>query len=960
MPTFYDSNGKPYALSIEIGRGGEGTVFYCPNDLSLVAKVYHEPIDEEKAEKLRWMAANKNDGLLKIAAWLIDTLHEQPNGKIVGFLMPNVKAKEIHELYSLKSRRVHFPEATWQFLIHTAANVARAFYVLHKNDHIMGDVNHGNCVVLADGTVKLIDCDSYSIKTDKIRYICDVGVATHLAPELQGIDLSEVEREKKHDNFGLAVIIFQLLFLGRHPFAGNYLGAEDKSLEDCIREHRFAYGNQSVTNVKQPPGTLSLSQVSPRLAIMFTKAFMTENRPEAREWIEALDDLSKVLKQCTAHIGHFYFEELTACPWCGIESQTGLILFPFISNENGEKGFNIFTVESLLASLEVPRNLPAKPFKPKVLPPPSKEALDLQNTAKNRIASFVVLHFLLVLIWTVLGGAASGIALGIFLGFGFYFINQKLAKDTHEKLDLELNEARQNWIKLENDWKNNKDQNLLENDLGLVRGKINQYQSLQQEKYNETKQLTDASFQYQLKQHLSSAYLEKAKIFGIKDEDLKGFKRYGLVTAADINESRMNSFGLDIKTKDLLIRWRRKLESDFNFDPKIPLPEVAKNRFEIEWTEKRRKIEKDIEQLLAVVRLGSTTLRQKQEQIMAKAETFAQKLSQAESNFAVVGKDGQLAAALILITVLIPTFGSLFQSASSTKVDYNAKSKTVVSTVANTANAAAKVVTNRPFDTNAYSEPDFKVNEKITDSVIDEMSANDRLKSAKVLYNQSLPLIEQKNYKRAESKLSLGVRLVNYETRILYKYADVLYNLQRYDDSVSQLKELLQIDSANETAQLLLGANYMKLNKNEEAQNIFISVLGNNPNSFEALFNLAMVSQSTKDKRLADGYFQGAIALKPNDVEAHYQYGLYLSEHNNKEGATTQYEILLDLDKTKAEKLRKIIKINPNQKDKVVTITTTSNGSGNGIGSGNGSGSYVISSADDDPPPPIKKPTPKN
>ena len=257
------------------------------------------------------MAANQNDGLLKIAAWIVDTLHDQ-NGKTVGFVMPNVKAKEIHELYSLKSRRVHFPEATWQFLLHTAANVARAFYSLHKNDHIMGDVNHGNCVVLGDGTVKLIDCDSYSIKTDKLRYRCEVGVATHLAPELQGLDLSEVERENKHDNFGLAVIIFQLLFLGRHPFSGNYLGAEDKSLEDCIRERRFAYGNEEFTQVKQPPGTLSLSQVSLRVAMMFDRAFMTEDRPEPREWIEALEDLSSNLKQCVAHIGHYYFQELTA------------------------------------------------------------------------------------------------------------------------------------------------------------------------------------------------------------------------------------------------------------------------------------------------------------------------------------------------------------------------------------------------------------------------------------------------------------------------------------------------------------------------------------------------------------------------------------------------------------------------------------------------------------------------
>ena len=125
MPTFYDSHGQSYVLTNQIGRGGEGTVFFCPNDLSLVAKIYHAPVDGEKAEKLRWMAENKNEQLLKVAAWIVDTLHDAPNGKTVGFLMPNVRAKEIHELYSLKSRRVHFPEATWQFLVHTAANVAR-------------------------------------------------------------------------------------------------------------------------------------------------------------------------------------------------------------------------------------------------------------------------------------------------------------------------------------------------------------------------------------------------------------------------------------------------------------------------------------------------------------------------------------------------------------------------------------------------------------------------------------------------------------------------------------------------------------------------------------------------------------------------------------------------------------------------------------------------------------------
>ena len=129
MLTFYDSQRNAYELDDQIGRGGEGTVYAC-DDFEMVAKIYHEPITEEKAEKLRWMAQNKNEHLLKIAAWVIDVLYDETGGKVVGFLMPNVNAKEIHELYSLKSRRVHFPQATWHFLLNTAANVSRAFYSL--------------------------------------------------------------------------------------------------------------------------------------------------------------------------------------------------------------------------------------------------------------------------------------------------------------------------------------------------------------------------------------------------------------------------------------------------------------------------------------------------------------------------------------------------------------------------------------------------------------------------------------------------------------------------------------------------------------------------------------------------------------------------------------------------------------------------------------------------------------
>lgn len=371
MLTYYDSQNKPVKLLKELGRGGEGAVYSCADE-TLVGKIYHEKITDEKAEKLLWMAENSTPQLLKTTAWVAEVLKDKPDGKVVGFLMPKIRAKEIHELYAPKSRRVHFPDATWHFLIHTATNLARAFHNLHKDGHVMGDVNQGNCVVTADGTVKLIDCDSYGIKTADKAYACEVGVTTHIPPELQGKNLRNVIRTENHDNFGLAVIIFQLLFLGRHPFAGNYLGAEDKSLEEAIRQHLFVYGKDAeAKKVVRPPGTLPLSAVSPQIAELFEQAFSelfehafssTNVRPKPRQWVESLEHLAENLQQCLLNPGHVFYSkfssEFSLCPWCEIEGNTGLMLFPFSVSMNAlnkkyERDFDAATVEKLIQSFNV-------------------------------------------------------------------------------------------------------------------------------------------------------------------------------------------------------------------------------------------------------------------------------------------------------------------------------------------------------------------------------------------------------------------------------------------------------------------------------------------------------------------------------------------------------------------------------------------------------------------------------
>ena len=102
--------------------------------------------------------------------------------------MPKITGhKQAFILYSPKLRLQEFPTASWQFLIRSAANAARAFAVVHESGHVIGDVNHGNLFVGGNATVRLIDCDSYQITINGSRWFCEVGMPTHQPPELQNV-----------------------------------------------------------------------------------------------------------------------------------------------------------------------------------------------------------------------------------------------------------------------------------------------------------------------------------------------------------------------------------------------------------------------------------------------------------------------------------------------------------------------------------------------------------------------------------------------------------------------------------------------------------------------------------------------------------------------------------------------------------------------------------------------------
>ncbi|EFG1984198.1 helix-hairpin-helix domain-containing protein [Escherichia marmotae] len=332
--TLYTATGECVTPDRELGKGGEGAVYDIEEFVDSVAKIYHTPPPALKQDKLAFMAATVDAQLLNYVAWPQATLHAGRGGKTIGFMMPKVSGKEpIHMIYSPAHRRQSYPHCAWDFLLYVARNIASSFATIHEHGHVVGDVNQNSFMVGRDSKVVLIDSDSFQINANGTLHLCEVGVSHFTPPELQSLpSFVGFERTVNHDNFGLALLIFHVLFGGRHPYSGVPLIPEaGNALETDIAHFRYAYASDSQQRgLKPPPRSIPLSILPTHIEALFQQAFTESGvataRPTAKTWVAAFDSLRQQLKKCTVSAMHIYPDHLTDCPWCALDNQ-GVIYF---------------------------------------------------------------------------------------------------------------------------------------------------------------------------------------------------------------------------------------------------------------------------------------------------------------------------------------------------------------------------------------------------------------------------------------------------------------------------------------------------------------------------------------------------------------------------------------------------------------------------------------------------------
>lgn len=312
-----------------IASGGEGRIYPIAQDSSLVAKIYHRPTDED-GDKLTVMFSMPPDAPIAepghaSIAWPIDLLHTVGGReKIVGFVMPRVnKVKPVHTFYTPKTRREQKPLFNYLYLHRTARNLASAVNALHIRGYVIGDVNESNILVTDTALVTLVDTDSFQVRDPYTGYVyrCPVGKPEFTPPELQGQTFRDIDRSPEHDLFGLAVLIFQLLMEGTHPFSGVYLGSDEPpSVEARIRSGHFPTGTKRIP-YRPMPAAPPFEMLHPRLQQMFVRCFEEGHgnpgaRPDAKTWVSAIREAEDALVTCSKNSQHKYGNHLSRCPWC--------------------------------------------------------------------------------------------------------------------------------------------------------------------------------------------------------------------------------------------------------------------------------------------------------------------------------------------------------------------------------------------------------------------------------------------------------------------------------------------------------------------------------------------------------------------------------------------------------------------------------------------------------------------
>ncbi|ASQ06004.1 helix-hairpin-helix domain-containing protein [Sinorhizobium meliloti] len=596
MTVVVSSDGRRLTLGGLLAKGGEGAVHHIVEAPDLVAKIYLRGKAGDRREKVEAMVSARLHLTTSFVAFPVDTLKTQ-RGEFLGFTMKKVNGfKSVHDLYGPASRKSEFPTADANFLVRAAINLARAIASVHATGCVIGDINHSGVLVSEKALVTLIDSDSFQFRSQSKLYRCLVGVPEYTPPELQGALLDRTDRMPNHDNFGLAVLLFQLLFLGRHPFAGRYRGKGDMDIRKAIGEGRFAYSERRAETMMEPPPYVpALDDYGKEVARAFETAFRlpakhTNGRPLASEWVTLLTSVEAGLKTCAADRAHSYAGSLSSCPWCSIERSMGRSLFAAQYSPTAP----IMDIGQLLTAI---RGIPApgKPPEPEKIVEPllSLAVSPAGQQARSERRVTVVVGIIAIIIGLYLMTSVQGFwGSALVAGAGFMTLRsldlKRAFATNHASAQSGWEAERKTWIAHAGPGKFEERRNHY---LNLATA----HSELPAQEQAKLKALEQKKRQLQMQKHMESHLIERAKIPKIGAGRKATLASFGFEDAWDVMQrpiTNVPGFGPSLAAD--VMGWARSVERKFVFNNAIPTDPQAIQQIKAEIGKKRAEFEREL------------------------------------------------------------------------------------------------------------------------------------------------------------------------------------------------------------------------------------------------------------------------------------------------------------------------------------------------------------------------------
>jgi DNA-binding helix-hairpin-helix protein with protein kinase domain len=315
--------------------GGQAAVYGVIGEDDLVVKLYRDapdPDQQRRVERMLRIAPLGPQNLEGVGrpdlAWPTAPARSA-DGDFLGYAMRRFGEPEHVRLIGLFTRAQRlrlFPgRVDWRFLIGVTWNLAFMTARMHREGLVVGDFSSNNVVVDRDGLVTFLDCDSIAFTDpDTGEYFpCLMQTADYCAPERH----TDGPATPASDDFALAILIYQLLTAGNHPFGGV---PHESHSQSTVRDNIAASCSYVVRpeHVVVPKNVIDPGVLPPALLDLARRAFGPGTaepaaRPTAEEWLGALEHERSRTQTCTARPLHKYGSHLTGCPWCEQIARTG-------------------------------------------------------------------------------------------------------------------------------------------------------------------------------------------------------------------------------------------------------------------------------------------------------------------------------------------------------------------------------------------------------------------------------------------------------------------------------------------------------------------------------------------------------------------------------------------------------------------------------------------------------------